>query len=197
MGPEMIAPLEHPTQVYPTGALYVVVVHWATDGEYGSYEAIFTERTDALHQFHNDLREEFLVGSIPRWKESSQFVEEESDSSYECYLDGEYCENHFSIALEQRALPLSPAFYRSVAELYRAECLRDDFREHIENHDDFQEFSDAQKETLLRSPDLPQRISNQLEHSCAYGEAYRQAVSDVARTLLKDLRQQSAEQSPC
>lgn len=97
MGPEMIAPLEHPTQVYPTGTLYVVVAHWAIDGEYGSYEAIFTERTDALHQFHNDLREEFLVGSILRWKESSQFVEEESDSSYECYLDGEYCENHFRL----------------------------------------------------------------------------------------------------
>ena len=193
----MIGPLEHPAQVYPTGTLYVVAVHWATDGEYGSYEAIFTERTDALHQFHNDLREEFLVGSIPRWKESSQFVEEESDSSYECYLDGEYCENHFSIALEQRALPLSPAFCRSTAELYRAECLRDDFREHIENCDDFQELSDTQKEALLRSPNLPQRIANQLEHSCAYGEAYRQAVSDVARTLLKDLRQQSAEQSPC
>ena len=139
MGPEMIVPLEHPAQVYPAGTLYIVVVHWATDGEYGSYEAIFTERTDALHQFHNDLREEFLVGSIPRWKESSQFVEEESDNSYECYLDGEYCENHFSIALEQRALPLSPAFCRSTAELYRAECLRDDFREHIENRDDFQE----------------------------------------------------------
>lgn len=167
MGPEMIVPLEHPAQVYPTGTLYVVAVHWATDGEYGSYEAIFTERTDALHQFHNDLREEFLAGSIPRWKESSQFVEEESDNSYECYLDGEYCENHFSIALEQRALPLSPAFCRSTAELYRAECLRDDFREHIENCDDFQELSDTQKEALLRSPNLPQRIANQLEHSCA------------------------------
>ena len=197
MGPEMIVPLEHPAQVYPTGTLYVVAVHWATDGEYGSYEAIFTERTDALHQFHNDLREEFLAGSIPRWKESSQFVEEESDNSYECYLDGEYCENHFSIALEQRALPLSPAFCRSTAELYRAECLRDDFREHIENCDDFQELSDTQKEALLRSPNLPQRIANQLEHSCAYGEAYWQAVSDVARTLLKELRQQSAGHSPC
>lgn len=197
MGPEMIVPLEHPAQVYPTGTLYVVAVHWATDGEYGSYEAIFTERTDALHQFHNDLREEFLAGSIPRWKESSQFVEEESDNSYECYLDGEYCENHFSIALEQRALPLSPAFCRSTAELYRAECLRDDFREHIGNRDDFQELSDTQKEALLRSPNLPQRIANQLEHSCAYDEAYWQAVSDVARTLLKEIRQQSAEHSSC
>ena len=197
MGPEMVIPLEYPAQVYPTGTLYTVVVHWAIDGEYGSYEAIFTERTDALHQFHNDLREEFLDGSIPRWKESSRFVEEESANSYECYLDGEYCENHFSIMLEQWELPLSSAFCRSAAELYRAECLRDDFREHIENHDDFQKLSDTQKEALLCSPDLPQRIADQLEHSCTYSEAYWQAVSEVARTLLKELCQQSAKHSFC
>lgn len=197
MGAEMVVPLEYPAQVYPTGTLYRVVVHWAIDGEYGSYEAIFTERTAALHQFHNDLREEFLDGSIPRWKESSRFVEEESANGYECYLDGEYCENHFSIMLEQWELPLSPAFCRSAAELYRAECRRDDFREHIENHDDFQKLSDTQKETLLRSPDLPQRIADQLEHSCAYSEAYWQAVSEVARTLLEELCQQSAEHSSC
>lgn len=197
MGPEMVIPLEYPAQVYPTGTLYTVVVHWAIDGEYGSYEVIFTERTDALHQFHNDLREEFLDGSIPRWKESSRFVEEESANSYECYLDGEYCENHFSIMLEQWELPLSPAFCRSAAELYRAECLRDDFREHIENHDDFQKLSDTQKEALLCSPDLPQRIADQLEHSYTYSEAYWQAVSEVARTLLKELCQQSAKHSFC
>lgn len=197
MGPEMVIPLEYPAQVYPTGTLYTVAVHWATDGEYGSYEAIFTEHTDALHQFHNDLREEFLDGSIPRWKESSRFVEEESANSYECYLDGEYCENHFSIMLEQWELPLSPAFCRSAAELYHAECLRDDFREHIENHDDFQKLSDTQKEALLCSPDLPQRIADQLEHSCTYSEAYWQAVSEVARTLLKELCQQSAKHSFC
>ena len=57
MGPEMIAPLEHPAQVYPTGTLYVVIVHWATDREYGSYEALYTKRTNTLHQFHNDLRD--------------------------------------------------------------------------------------------------------------------------------------------
>lgn len=139
----------------------------------------------------------FWLEAFHAGKKAANSSEEESDNSYECYLDGEYCENHFSIALEQRALPLSPAFCRSTSELYRAECLRDDFREHIENRDDFQELSDTQKEALLRSPDLPQRIANQLEHSCAYGEAYWQAVSDVARTLLKEIRQQSAEHSSC
>ena len=139
----------------------------------------------------------FWLEAFHAGKKAANSSKKSLTTAHECYLDGEYCENHFSIALEQRALPLSPAFCRSTAELYRAECLRDDFREHIENHDDFQALSDTQKEALLRSPDLPQRIANQLEHSCAYGEAYCEAVSDVACTLLKELRQQSAEQSPC
>ena len=97
----------------------------------------------------------------------------------------------------QASLEQDESTYYEMKELYRAECLRDDFREHIGNRDDFQELSDTQKEALLRSPNLPQRIANQLEHSCAYDEAYWQAVSDVARTLLKEIRQQSAEHSSC
>ena len=71
MGPEMIAPLEHPAQVYPAGTLYVVIAHWATDGEYGSYEAIFTERTDALHQFHNDLGKNFWLEAFHAGKKAA------------------------------------------------------------------------------------------------------------------------------
>ena len=71
MGPEMIVPLEHPAQVYPAGTLYVVVVHWTTDGEYGSYEAIFTERTDALHQFHNDLGKNFWLEAFHAGKKAA------------------------------------------------------------------------------------------------------------------------------
>ena len=34
MAPEMLTPLAVPEQAYPQGMLYVVVSHWATDGEY-------------------------------------------------------------------------------------------------------------------------------------------------------------------
>lgn len=124
MAPDMIMPLADPEQDYPSAALYVVVSHWASDGESGSYEAPFTDLADARLQFHEDLLNELERGSIASWKANSQFVEEETSESYECYLDGEYCENHFSIALEHRQLPLSPAFLRTVAELYQAEPLR-------------------------------------------------------------------------
>ena len=95
MAPEMLTPLAVPEQAYPQGTLYVVVSHWATDGEFGSYEAPFTNLMDAQRQFHDDLKNELESGCIEKWREKSQFAKEETAESYECYLDGEYCENHF------------------------------------------------------------------------------------------------------
>ena len=95
MSPEMLIPLPAPKQDYPQATLYIVASHWASDGEYGSYEIPFTSLIDAQRQFHDDLREEQDGGSIDSWRQKSQFVEEETQNSYECYLDGEYCENFF------------------------------------------------------------------------------------------------------
>ena len=100
MAPEMLTPLAVPEQAYPQGTLYVVVSHWATDGEFGSYEAPFTNLMDAQRQFHDDLKNELESGCVEKWRENSQFAEEETAESYECYLDGEYCENHFYLSIE-------------------------------------------------------------------------------------------------
>lgn len=109
MSPEMLIPLPTPKQDYPQATLYIVASHWASDGEYGSYEIPFTSLIDAQRQFHDDLREEQDGGSIDSWRQKSQFVEEETQNSYECYLDGEYCENHFSIELKSFRCRWPPA----------------------------------------------------------------------------------------
>lgn len=49
---------------------------------------------------------------------------------YECYLDGEYCENRFYIGLEQRSLPMSPAFLQSVAHRLAEACNMDNHINH-------------------------------------------------------------------
>ena len=122
MSPEMLTPMPVPERDYPHVTLYIVVSHWASDGEYGSYEIPFTDLLDAKRQFHDDLQNEQEGGSIERWRPKLQFVEEETEASYECYLDGEYCENHFYIGLEQRSLPVSPTFMQSVAYLLAGAC---------------------------------------------------------------------------
>ena len=123
MAPEMLTPLAVPEQAYPQGTLYVVVSHWATDGEFGSYEAPFTNLMDAQRQFHDDLKNELESGCIEKWREKSQFAKEETAESYECYLDGEYCENHFYLSIEKRPLPLAPEFIRTVAAVYELSLI--------------------------------------------------------------------------
>lgn len=118
MAPEMLTPLAVPEREYAQDTLYVVVSHWATDGEFGSYEAPFTDSVDAQRQFHDDLKNELESGCVEKWRENSQFAEEETAESYECYLDGEYCENHFYLSIEKRPLPLAPEFIRTVAAAY-------------------------------------------------------------------------------
>ena len=66
MAPEMLTPLAVPEQAYPQGMLYVVVSHWATDGEFGSYEAPFTNLMDAQRQFHDDLKNELEMGNTAK-----------------------------------------------------------------------------------------------------------------------------------
>ena len=124
MSPEMLIPLPTPKQDYPQATLYIVASHWASDGEYGSYEIPFTSLIDAQRQFHDDLREEQDGGSIDSWRQKSQFVEEETQNSYECYPDGEYCENHFSIELKSFSLPMAPCFMENVAGLWQGKNAR-------------------------------------------------------------------------
>lgn len=69
MSPEMLIPLPAPKQDYPQATLYIVASHWASDGEYGSYEIPFTSLIDAQRQFHDDLREEQDGGSIDSWRQ--------------------------------------------------------------------------------------------------------------------------------
>ena len=187
MSPEMLIPLPTPKQDYPQATLYIVASHWASDGEYGSYEIPFTSLIDAQRQFHDDLREEQDSGSIDSWRQKSQFVEEETQNSYECYLDGEYCENHFSIELKSFSLPMAPCFMENVAG---REKMQEDFREQVEDWEEFQELTVSQRERLLASSDFTRRLLAQLRSSSAYQETYWEAVPEVAAALLTEISRQ-------
>lgn len=186
MAPEMLTPLAVPEQEYAQADLYVVVSHWATDGEFGSYEIPFTNLVDARRQFHDDLTAELNDGCIEKWRENSQFVEEETAESYECYLDGEYCENHFLIAVEKRSLPLAPQFIRTVATIYDNECAQKDLLEKAGKLPEYLALTEAQKKQLLQDEDIRGRINHYLGRCDAYWDCYWDAVSEAAQELLRN-----------
>ena len=193
MAPEMLTPLAVPEQAYPQGTLYVVVSHWATDGEFGSYEAPFTNLMDAQRQFHDDLKNELESGCVEKWREKSQFAEEETAESYECYLDGEYCENHFYLSIEKRPLPLAPEFIRTVAAAYEDECAREDFLDKAQALPEYLALTEDQKKQLLHNADIKGRISHYLDLCDTYWECYWDAVSKAAQDILQEDQQASPQ----
>ena len=68
-------------------------------------------------KLHDDLLEEKASGCIADWKDKDSFVEEDTEKSYEGYLDGEYCDNHFAIDIQTKEIPLSPRFIQSVLQV--------------------------------------------------------------------------------
>lgn len=193
MAPEMLTPLAVPEREYAQGTLYVVVSHWATDGEFGSYEAPFTDSVDAQRQFHDDLKNELESGCIEKWRENSQFVEEETAASYECYLDGEYCENHFYLSIEERPLSLAPGFIRTVSAIHDDECAREDFLDKAQALPEYLALTEDQQKQLLHNADIKGRISHYLDLCDPYWECYWDAVSKAAKDILQDYQQASPQ----
>ena len=196
MKPEMITPLAIPEQDYPKLALYIVDTNWAADGESGSYEVVFTLHQDALRQFHNDLLEERNSGSIERWREHSEFAEEETATSYECWLDGCYCENHYKIEVKRMELPLAPGFLRMAANVYRTRRILRDFGQEAARQNEYQALTEAEKKQLLARSDIAEYVMRRLERRTAYWEAYRGAVSDTVRDILRERSAEVPRQCP-
>ena len=190
MEPQMLVPLPVPVRDYPQLTLYIVASHWSNDGEYGSYEIPYTDLFDAKRQLHDDLLEERKNGCIERWRSKSQFVEEETDDSYECYLDGEYCENHFSIEVKKQLLPLASEFLETVGNMQYEKTLRMDFGDAVKTQEEFRSLTHLQQEKLLATPELPEEILSQLMSSASYNESYQEAISQIASSLLAEFRKQ-------
>ena len=75
---------------------------------------MFTCIEDARLKFHDDLLWAKESGCLADWRGQDSFLEEDTDKGYEGYLDGEYCENHFSIEIQTQDIPVSQDFIHAV-----------------------------------------------------------------------------------
>ena len=125
MAPDMIVPLHKPGENQPKATIYMVVSHWAVRGEGGMSADIFTCTEDAQLKFHDDLLWEKESGCLADWSGKDSFIEEDTDKGYEGYLDGEYCENHFSIEIQTQNIPVSSDFICALQGTELPNCKED------------------------------------------------------------------------
>lgn len=95
--------------------VYVLAQHWASGVETGDLVEIYADLDDARTEMRRILKEEMETG-IAAMREKGGFTEDTAEDAYECYIEGEYCENHYSIAIEAQRLHVSEAFIRGCGD---------------------------------------------------------------------------------
>lgn len=92
MAPSMVEPLDDLKECRQHPRIYILLEDWAVDGEQGNSSEVYTDFNDAKRILVQKLKEEQESGCIPQWADDEKFKEHSTDSLYECYIDGEYCE---------------------------------------------------------------------------------------------------------
>lgn len=93
--------------------VWAVIENWSVDEEGGHNELMYANQADAIRAFQSQLAVEANEGCICRWKDREDFQFERNPLSYECWLDGDYCSNHYEILLEEKPVILGSASKRS------------------------------------------------------------------------------------
>ena len=117
MAPEMVRVIL-PDPKPLTQTIYSVQEEWADRGECGSsISQAYTSEEAAMQFMMKLLREEMEDGLVSQMRCDKKFEEESYDDSYECFIDGDYYENHYRIYITSQQIIVTPEFVREMAEV--------------------------------------------------------------------------------
>jgi len=183
MAPRMVMPLCNSRQKI---IVYALEEDWAVDTEYGHSVHLYSSESEAKAYLNKFLFEENNNGCIAEWKDKSDFKEESNELKYECWLDGEYCNNHYSLYIDQYELCLDPFLIGNIGRMYNEQSLRQDFIEQIEFEEEVSKLNSSQYERLKADACIPKRIHSALGKNDSYWECYWETVSEVAHKIVTE-----------
>ena len=194
MAPSMIRLLDDLSTDRTEAEIHVVTEEWAVDGYQGSNTAAYTDFEDAKRVMLQRLYAEAESGCLARWMDKENAVVESSEKSYKCYLDGEYCGNHYSICIEQQKLCTSERFIRELANAYETSCQLEDFVSQVSEWEELDQLTDEQYERMIHDKRIPERFQKALSHNDSYWESYWLSMSEVAHEFVKIYLQEEAHE---
>nr|WP_300815353.1 hypothetical protein [uncultured Acetatifactor sp.] len=125
MAPSMVEPLDDLKKCRHHPEIYILLEDRAADGEQINSSQVYTDFNDAKRMLSQKLKEEQEIGCVSQWTDEEKFLEYSAELYYECYIEGEYCKNHYHIAIISQQLCASDRFVREMAEVYKASCIEE------------------------------------------------------------------------
>ena len=191
MAPSMVAPLDNLKECRRNLKIYLLLEGRAIKGEQGNFFEVYTDFNDAKRLLVQKLKEEQQSGCISQWADKEKFREQSADASYECYIDGEYCENHYYITIVSQQLCVSERFVREMGWLYEASFQLEDFVSQVSDWDELDLLTDEQYSRMVQDSRFPERLQKKLGKNALYWEAYWQSVSEAAHEFVNEYLQEA------
>ena len=181
MAPEMLIV---PGQLEKAIKVYVLKEDWSVNGNQGRTTQVFSDILEAKARLNESLSDEIASGCVSDWIDNEEYMTEASELSYEGWLEGRYCENHYAISVEEQEMSLTPAVIGEIGRAYLDSVRYEDFASQVAEWDEIDELSDAAYQKYLSDKRIPEMINKKLGDT--YWESYWEAVSEAAHMLLRE-----------
>ena len=193
MAPEMIRPYhEVQTSGYTTD-IWIVTEDLAINDMCDTDTHLFPTRESAELHLRRLINEFFTYDNPASWRTETNFEEEAGELYYKAWLDGDYRENHYEVAIMRKTMDLTWDYIHKVGQMNNEAYAKEDMLTRITEEDSEIEATDEERQRLIElvdNTDVEGLIEDKLGSADSYWERYWSAVNDVARDLLKEIRRQ-------
>ena len=188
MAPEMIRPYhEIQTSGYTTD-IWIVMEDWAINDMCDTDTHLFSNRESAELHLRRLINEFFTYDNPATWRTEPNFEEEAGELYYKAWLDGDYRENHYEVAIIRKTMDLTWDYIHKVGQMNNEAYAKEDMLTRITEEDSEIEATDEERQKLIElvnDTDVEGLIEDKLGSADLYWERYWSAVNDAARDLLK------------
>mgnify|MGYP005776327701 CR=1 FL=1 len=191
MAPEMLVPLGNIIEQHKI-IVYLLHEDWMVDGEGGYSANSYLDIWQARFQFHQNLAEEQENGYIEQWNGRDDLKVDARQDFYECYLDGRYCDNHYTISIQEEVVGLTDTQLYTLAQAYKEQNRMKDFTAFVEQWDQVACLTEKQYRELMADPKIPERIQNALQANVVYHEQYWDSIAEIANEMLNEYLKKNA-----
>lgn len=185
MAPDMIKSLTEKTDGHKI-TIYSLEEDWAYDDDYGHTTEIFFDYMLAKKRLCEKIKNEKEDGSVERWLDDDELIEDYGNDYYEAYLDGYYSSSHYLVNITSHSVSVNDSVVSDFANAYIDNSRVEDFVSQIEQWDEVEKMTDKQYNAMITDKDLPDRIRNALGKNDTYWEAYWQCISELAFRLVEE-----------
>ncbi len=153
----------------------ITMEDWAINDMRDTDTHLFSNRESAELNLRQLINEFFAYDNPASWRTEQNFEEEAGELYYKAWLDGDYRENHYEIAIIRKTMDLTWDYIHKVGQMNNEAYAKEDMLTRITEEDSEIEATDEERQRLVElvnDMDVEGLIEDKLGSADSYWERY-------------------------